>query len=287
MVNLISMSERSIGEHAEERIRPSLQNILDCRDKTRYAQLRDVFVQTRLKELIKKAKPILLEAQRFGLYEGFQHPDSVIHITQDTRIPGFKVNDQEIYKQLIDEVRVHKSIPQAVQIVIDQYFNIDHRSRDAKRSERRAITYGKRKPETPLSIKEVANAHVAMCAEKSAVAQNLITFFGTRSWMVDSYASITRRDGVIDTGQHIYNIIEIPQTGLIIYDASHPFEITNENGEIIQTLPAQFPITQKQFAELQNGEPVHLQHKEERRKNNTVEIIQREYIYGGDGSVRK
>ena len=281
------MLERSTGEHLEERTVPPLQSILDCRDETRYRELRDVFVQTRLKELIKKAKPTRIDARRFGLYEGFQHPDSVIHVTQDTRIPGFKVDDQEIYKQLIDEVRVHKSIPQAVQIVIDQYFNIDHRSRDAKRSDRRAITYGKRKPETPLSIKEVANAHVAMCAEKSAVAQNLITFFGTHSWLVDSYASITRRDGIVDTGQHLYNIIEISPTELILYDASHPFEITNENGEIIQTLPAQFPITQKQFAELQSGKPVHLQHKEERRKNGATKIVQREYIYGGVGSVRK
>jgi hypothetical protein len=274
------------GEHYDQPPM-SLQKILDCHDRIQYPEARNVFVEVRIRELLKRTKPMVIEAKRFGLYEGFIHPDSVVKITQHETIPGFKVDDLTIYPKLIDELRDRRSVPESIQAIVDSYFQISHKTRDTERAGRRVQQYGRKKSADLLSVKEVSDTHIAMCAEKSAVAQNLISFLGQRSWLVDSYAKIELRDGTVDDGQHLYNVIDTSGKGLILFDVSHPFEVMYEDGQVVAVKPAQFEITREQFFALQQNEAIRVQHREEQQQGRGTKVVLREYVYGGPGSVRK
>lgn len=278
------MSERTEMGRPEGAL--SLQNILWLKDEEKYRERRDAFVRARLKGLIGEITPIVIEAKRLGMHEGFIHPDSVIHVTEHEMIPGFRIDDVSIFADLIDRLRTAASIPDAVQRVIDGYFGVDHAAPDLTTSDRRVKTYGGRKPDAHLSMRDVADAHVAMCAEKSAMAQNLITFLGNRSWLMDSYAMIARRDGVVDKGQHLYNVIETSSQSFVLYDASHPFEVINE-GVVIDVKPAQFNISAEEFASLRSGGELRLKHREEHLEEVDGTVTERTHSYGGSGSMRR
>lgn len=281
------MSEKLISE-SEGRIKtPSLQEVIDCKNEVRYRELREVFISSRLQELEKKTKPIVFETLPFDMYEGFIHPDSIVRPAPDKKVPGLKVDDRIIFQNFLDKLRAFREIPRAVQETVDEYFKSNHETIDADRVKRRFVKYTARQPEDHLSIKEIADAHVAMCTEKSAVAQNLIAFLGTHSWLVSSYVRIEWRDDRAEEGQHNYNIIETPDKKLVLYDANHPFEIMDEKGKVIGVTPAVFEITPNQFSVLQRGYEIHVHHKEEIRSPSGIKTVLREYIYGGRGSTRK
>lgn len=271
---------------------PSLRDVIHCKEQRRYEYLRDVFVRDRRSELESRSVPEVLWAEKLSFREGFLHPKTEIRVVQDGRIPGFRVDDPHIYGKSLDFLKSSSSKPEAVQRTIDSFFGIDHAtnglpSQKYLRNKRREAAYARSGKGRPLSLKDIREERIEMCAEKAAVAQNLITFLGDRSWLVDCYARLTRYDGGIDEGQHLFNIIEAQSNNYTLYDPNHPFEVRDYEGEIIGVQPALFHITGEDFSAIKKGEAIEVMHKEiKKAQNGKEEVALRKYTYGGPGTIR-
>lgn len=275
------------------RATPSLGDVIHCKEQERYEYLRDAFIHNRKSELESRSVPEVLRAEKLSFREGFLHPKTEVRVVQDDRIPGFHVDDPHIYGKVLDFLRDSSSKPEAIQRTIDSFFEIDHAtnnlpSKKYLRNKRREAAYAKSGKDRPLSLKDIREERIEMCAEKAAVAQNLITFLGDRSWLVDCYVRLTRYDGGIDEGQHLFNIIEAQSGGYTLYDPNHPFEVRDHEGEVIGVQPALFHITGEDFSAIKKGEAIEVMHKEVKKaQNGKEEIVLRKYTYGGAGTVRK
>lgn len=106
----------------EIRANPSLGDVIHCKEQGRYEYLRDVFVRNRMSELESRSSPEVLQAEKLSFREGFLHPETEIHVVQDERIPGFHVDDPQLYGKALDFLRDSSSKPEAVQRTIDSFF---------------------------------------------------------------------------------------------------------------------------------------------------------------------
>jgi hypothetical protein len=276
----------------ENQVPVTLYQVLREQDSAKYERLRDGFLRKRLSVLESRAQPTLIRAKKFGMYEGFLHPKTEIEVVRHDRIPGFCVDDEKIYTSVLDHLRVTRAKSDAVQKTIDNFFRINHQvnspTQKYLRHKRREQAYAKKGRGNPLSLSEIREQYIAVCVEKAAVAQNLISFLGDNVWMIDCFVRLERYDGAIDEGQHGFNIIENSPSEYTLYDPNHPFEIRDEHNEIIAVKPALFHITPEEFSGLARGEVIEVIHKEIKQyASGKEETILRSYRYGVEGSLRK
>ena len=164
--------------------------IVDIVDDEEYTQARDQFIEQRLADLQDTT-----EAKEFNVfsppYKGIIHPDSEIKPTHF--LDGFKLDDNDIYVNLIDNIRAFKQDyrwksksvreinPYAMLKTLGEYFGnyaadgglegrhhsyyMDHSSVDSE----------------ALSLSELKGKGIAMCTEKAAAAQNLVSLLGYES----------------------------------------------------------------------------------------------------------
>lgn len=248
---------------------------------------RDAFIRARLKALEGTASPEDLVGKRFGLHSGFLHPETKIHVHSDPTIASFRVDDEAIYVHVMDALRQIKSIPEAVQRAIESYFGSSHEGGRDNRSEKRIAFYSGQEKGSTISLRTIKDEKIAFCAERSAVAQNLISFLGEKTWLVDSYASITFQGGKTEASQHIYNVVASSDGGYVLFDVSHPVEVIDEDGDVIERRPSKNRITDEQFAGLSEEKAIEVEHDEIWVTDGEEESFPKKYVYGGPGSSRK
>lgn len=142
-------------------------------------------------------------------------------------IGGFIVDDTEIYKILINHLKKQETISslndvlQAIQSSIDEYFGgLASENNEVNRRNLYLEIEKKYDEFEPYSISEFRNNDTALCAERAAIAQNMLAFLGADTYYMMGHLS--RNDGMSNMN-HAYNIIVDKEYGSgIIVDFTNP-----------------------------------------------------------------
>ncbi len=197
-------------------------------------------------------------------------PEKVHIAKRATDISSFILDDKSFYKTIITyikganpnsikvEDRVNNNyIMLMVQRVIIDYFglNATERAREALYDSKTDIE----NDNCTISISDFKKNNTGMCVERSAVAQNILSFLGYKPMMIYGFAS-NEKDGT-NVG-HAYNCIIRNNKGMLI-DFSNPIY---NNGKFSK--PAMFPITQENLQQFMRGKgKVEVQHKDLYQEN--------------------
>ena len=162
-----------------------------------------------------------------------ESPEVIGYIPYSTRIKfdqndpvGFNIDDVELYKMIIKFIRETKteylinegnlnndSIIRLVQATIINYFGLN------PTTENRDKLYSDKSQESSaFSIKEFKKSETAMSAERSATAQNLLSFLGYNSMLI--YGYISKKDETMNSN-YCFNILTSNSKAKLI-DFSNP-----------------------------------------------------------------
>ncbi|MFA6422869.1 MAG: hypothetical protein WCW17_00275 [Patescibacteria group bacterium] len=176
---------------------------------------------------------------------------------------GFHLDDPDLYPALLNGLKELKSTPgwkemsikalavPAVNYAVSKYFG-SYKISDEQEKQNAAhyMNLG-----APCSIKEMKGKGIAVCAEKAAAAQNLLTFLGLDSELAMADCKL---DPNQEEGPHAYNIVTGPN-GHFIFDPTNP--IVNDSAEGQPNyLPATYKISDEQYESLQNHQAVEVAH---------------------------
>lgn len=112
-----------------------------------------------------------------------------------------------------------------------------------------------------IPISDFRGKCIGVCAEKAAVAQNLLTFMGYDSELVMSTNNRLNSSGVNDKDGHAYNIISSDR-GHFVHDPTNPVIVENTDGSLHTVLPSNYPISEEQYQSLVKGGQVEVIHND-------------------------
>jgi hypothetical protein len=251
----------------------------------------DEFIRQRVTELIGQSEPTTIDGFTDAI-SGFIHPESEVHPTVDGR--GYKIDDQSFYRACIEHIHkframwgVDLSNPEdflklvvlAVQYTQQEYFKGLGTGGKRKEERENLVWEGAfmDDDEAPaVSISEFRGR--AMCMERAAVCQNLLTLLGIESQMVNGKLKVA--DGVSEL--HSFLIITKPNGEHIIYDPANP--VLLHDGDVVKMQAAIYPGGDQILA----GETAKVNHAAYRRnEHGEYEVDEtKPYEYQGDFSSR-
>ncbi len=101
-----------------------------------------------------------------------------------------------------------------------------------------------------LSVHELAKKGAAMCLERSAILQNILSLLGLNSYFI--YGKLEKvEDEEHSVELHSYNIIKITNEDYLIYDISNPLSLEHNNEKYY--FPAINVISEEQLNNLISG----------------------------------
>jgi hypothetical protein len=282
----IEFNKENVSEKSYEQMLLEIERLLDA-DQEKVQE----FISLRIEELKKRSVPKDIGAMSNRWVEGFIHPESVIR--RSYMVDPLRIDDNDIYETLLNSIREIKNmegwsekpiralIPTALQHALAKYFGNLVSDPDTENNNR-AFYMDHTDAESPdISLKELKEKNIAVCAEKASTAQNLITFLALKSFLVNSNTSKLLPEGKEEL--HAYNILETTN-GYFVYDPTNPQVATEKrSGKIVTYTPALYPITKEQFDTLKDGGTVSVQHKdfEYDDQGNPIDSKVTERIYGG------
>jgi hypothetical protein len=242
-----------------------LDEIVEIVDDGEYEQARDQFLEQRLTELQSAVEP--KEFTVFSPpYKGFIHPDSEIKPT--AFLDGFKLDDNDIYADLVDNVRAFKqddrwkskSIreinPYAVLKTLGGYFG--NYAADAGLEGRHHSYYMDHSSvdSEALPLVELKGKGIAMCTEKAAATQNLVSLLG-----YESEFCLSQGCELVEGSEemHAFNVLSSDR-GRFIFEPANPIFVSNADGNVVNFLPATYKLTEEQYGDLMSGGEVGVQH---------------------------
>ena len=198
----------------------------------------DSFIESRLRSLEKNATEHRSELSLFDIgcsringrgdsaeVIGYIPSKTEIKHTQNDPI-GFSIDDIELYKMLVRYIREtnpkylvnngtinHKSIMRLVQATIVNYFGIG-----PSEGKRKKFYTEKANDSQSISISDFKRSGIAMSAERSATAQNLLAFLGYNPMLIYGYSS--KKDEDMNSC-YCFNIVATNNTPNLI-DFSNP-----------------------------------------------------------------
>lgn len=229
-------------------------------------QKREKFIRDRLATLISTTKPTEIPPYT-GVYENFIHPDSVIKVSRV--LIGFRLDDPTIYNDLMGRIAglikskkaISSQIPQLVTDTTSFYLMSLYKlgGAQAKRDtyyEIQTKMLGENfRGDSSFSIKELAGHGMAVCAEHSTVAHNLLMFLGETS------VFMTGNDCQIPLGtthrRHAYNIVRKTPYQALLFDPTNPLDD--------DFTAAVYPLGAAEFKSLLEGGEVMVGRGEDRR----------------------
>lgn len=249
------------------------------------------YVEKRLANLSETAKSGEMSHIGRGIHRGFLGPK--MEIRRNMLVDPFIVDDPDLYMNLFEVIRTFKEVkswkekslreimPNAIQWTLSKYFGniaagpntdlqnrefyIDHTSSDS----------------LPISIKELKGKGFAVCAEKSAAAQNLLTFVGMESELIASGGCRIPEES--EEGVHSYLLVHGPK-GEMIYDPTNPRLVTDKDGQLTSYSPALYPISEEQSKHLISGKLITVEHVDNKiDENNQIIPDKSNRIYAGPG----
>lgn len=185
---------------------------------------------------------------------------------------GLKINDDEIYKVLIESFRQYKTEPgwanksireiaqQAVVRTIGVYFGNYVNTHKTVMLNKEFYNDHTSSSSDPISVSEFKGKGIAVCAEKAPTAENLLTFIGFDSELV---MSTNNRLSSSDTDEdgHLYVIVS-SESGHFIHDPTNSVVVSNPDGSFYSVFPASYKITDEQYESLKNGGQVEVKHND-------------------------
>lgn len=253
-----------------DQVLSQLDELLTIQDDSARETKTSEFVDSRLKLLTENSV-----ARKFSIMspprKGFIHPDSGIR--RNFLVEPFHVDDPEIYRQLIMTFKEFKEndnwkgrtlreiAPYAIVRAIGTYFG-NHYTTDTTENNNRAFYMDRSGIEAEdIHLKELKGKEIAVCAEKAATAQNLLSFLGYESDLVASSKCRLQSPDQDDEDGHMYNIITSGDRHLI-FDPSNSVIVKQSDDEIYTVMPAIYPVDEDGYKGLMNGGQVQVTHQD-------------------------
>lgn len=251
------------------------------------------FIARRLEKLKSESSKVEIGAMHKQWYQGFIHPDSSIR--RSYMVDPFRVDDDSIYEEMFSVIKKFKEhpgwkdmsirsiMPFIIQHTVVNYFgNIASNSETERNNEVFYVEHDD--PNMPeISIKELKSKKIAVCAEKSAVSENLASFMGLESYLIVSNTFKGNPDDNEKGALHAYNIWKTTK-GHFIYDPTNPMlNLEKETNKILSYNPAVYPITGEEFKKIKEGGTVIVKSegKVSDSERSIHEIKTTERVYGG------
>lgn len=280
---MASQPNREQFEAILEQLQPFVE--IDQLSKPQWQQ----FVAQRLEQLSVRTPAQAISLMENPVFSGFIGPR--IDIRRNFTVDPFRVDDPEIYQVLIDTIReFHASsgwkdrplrqmtIP-AVQYAIANYFGNAVGNQETERLNQSFYLDHQKAQSQFVSLEELRGKSIAVCAEKAAVAQNLLEFLGVDSILISSakchILSMEKPEA------HAYNIFQTDR-GTFIYDPANPVKYYLADDQLESVSPAIFPITEDQLNQITFGEAVTVKHTDYTQDDEGVfQIEESVRVYAG------
>lgn len=253
-----------------DRMLSAIAEIIDLPEGEERNQKIDELVNSRLEELTAVTEP-----RKFIIVskpvKGFLHPES--EVSRSLIVDPFKVDDPDIYKDLIESFQEFKRSPAweartlrevapfAIQRAIGKYFGNHFPTGNAEKVNRAFYMDRSDAFSEPFSIRELKGKNFAVCAEKSSVTQNLLAFLGYESELVATTKARLNSPEQDDQDGHMYNIISRGENHQI-FDPTNPVLVKDENGSVRSVFPALYSIDEEKYQELMGGGQVQIVHND-------------------------
>lgn len=292
LIQLAHMQENAPKNNIEkgnkqsyEEILNEVEKIIDNPDEIKS------FIDKRLKEIENKNDKGTISIMAKDFHQGFINSESPIR--RSYLVEPFYMDDDSLYEDIFSVIKKFKESPGwkekplrammpyvVQQTIIDYFGNITSYSNTEEDNQSFYIDRDDTES-SRISIKEFRGKKFAVCAEKSALAENITSFLGLESYLVLSDScKIGNETGSL----HAYNIWKT-NNGYFIYDPSNPaFNLEKDTHKILNYAPAVYPISEDDFNKIKNGGTTEVKHtnKISDPKENTTEIETVERTYGGN-----
>lgn len=249
------------------------------------------FITKRLMELKNNSSKVEIGGMSRQWHSGFIHPGSTIR--RNYMVDPFHVDDDSVYEEMFSIIREFKSyptwkektlkqmMPSIVNHTIGKYFgNYVTYSDTEQKNQNFYLSHDD--PTLPdVSLRELKDKSMAVCAEKSALAQNLTSFLGLESFLVISDSCKANPDD--KNGLHAYNIWK-SKNGYFIFDPTNPhLSLEKDTNKLLNYFPSVYPISEESFNTIKNGGIVDVIHEDiiSDIANNSSEKKMTKRTYGG------
>ena len=170
-----------------------------------------------------------------SVYKGYISSNSPIKSSKSAE--AFYLDNINIYYDFIDQYKVHINEDDLLKMFQDlqNYFTDtfglvgSQKNRNEVYCEHSIELQTKRTDNELLSVHKLTEKGAAMCLERSAILQNILSILGLNSYFI--YGKLEKI--MIDNTSfelHSYNIVKITQDDYLIYDISNPLSL-EQNGE--------------------------------------------------------
>jgi hypothetical protein len=200
----------------------------------------------------------------------FIHPDS--EVKRNALYQGFRVDDPNLYSTLADILRSKRADPTwahvptrqmvvyAVQETLGVYFGNQLSSANTETSNRQFYDDRYDIERGPEHLADFRGQSIAVCAEKSASAQNMMKVLGFESRLVMSPNCKLAEEGA--EGGHAYNLVRTDKAQLLIDFTNPVVARSRDSRQVVHISPAISRLTAEQWDSLMRGEQVVVTHKE-------------------------
>ncbi|MBP6855666.1 MAG: hypothetical protein KBC26_01695 [Candidatus Pacebacteria bacterium] len=247
------------------------------------------FIERRLAFLSKNAESGEISHISRQIHAGFLGPD--MKIRRSMIVDPFVVNDPSLYTHFLKTIKTFRTtrgweektlreiVPFAIQWSLSEYFGNATANQDTEVQNREFYLEHTSAESQPISIKELKGREFAVCAEKAAVAQNLLAFVGMEADLIASASCRIVSEG--EDGAHYYILIHGPK-GDIIYDPTNPRLLLDRDRKLISYSPAVYPISEEQSQQLTSGGSIQVEHIDNKTNENNQQLPERSMrLYAG------
>lgn len=156
-------------------------------------------------------------------FHGYINSDSPI--TSSFMVDPFYMNDLTLYIEFIKAMK-DKNFANPLQLFHEvQSFIYAVFGFKGNQKIRESIYLQKRSQK--ISIADFYKNDSALCSERSAAVQNILSFCGIDSYLIFGKLSIDKKDS-----QHAYNILNMGEGTLILYDVTNPVYLYLKDDEL-------------------------------------------------------
>lgn len=254
-----------------DRLMAEMEVIVTEADDTKRGEQAGQFIEKRVAELMKLSRPTTLSLVNGSVYKGFIHPET--RIMRSFIVDAVRINNTEIYKVLLESFRQFKENPawqsksmreiaqHALVRTLGTYFGNYYGAEGVESRNRQFYLDHSGIDSEDIAISEFRGKGMGVCAEKAAVAQNLLTFMGYDSELVMSTNNKLNSPDVNDRDGHAYNVISSDR-GHFVHDPTNPVIVENTDGSLHTVLPSNYPISEEQYQNLVKGGQVEVDHND-------------------------